>query len=131
MSWAGALVRLLMLGTCLVPFTSPRQAAAVLALPNPAPDPPPAGPQGLVGSQQHPEEDVLQEGGRGGKQRVGVKQVGGSCAARPAAPTHDPAPTRLVLPAFPARPPVGAPHPGPAPRPTDPFRNGLGAPYRC
>jgi hypothetical protein len=114
MTGAGAIVRLLMLGTCLVPFTSTRQAALFVSAPPVSsapttPAPPPS------------EEEETERG-----QEVTAKEKARRSAALASRP-----------PAASARPlhanPVALPSKSPtrSPSPIDPFRNGLGCPFRC
>ena len=110
MGRVGAIVRFLLLGACLVPFSSTRQVVAFV----PAP-PTPAAPAPL------PEEEETERG----------KEPAGKEKARRSAQPSGPKPA-----VFPAR---LHPHPTTAPttpatrspHPIDPFRNGLGCPFRC
>lgn len=109
----GAILRFLMLAACLVPFTSAQQALGALApvlpaTPAPAPDAP-----------AHEEEDEREE---------------------PDGTERNTAPSRFraharehvgTLPAIRHTPRTHLTAPRPAPVAADPFRNGLGAPYRC
>jgi hypothetical protein len=108
----GLVVRVLMLATCLVPFTSPRQASAVVPTSVPAPALPTP-----IGGQ---EEEV---------------ERGEEAAAKEAARTTHPVPHRLSAPVRPSASSSAhhrrTPSPVPTPVPLDPFRNGLGSPYRC
>ena len=111
----GAIVRFLMLSVCLVPITSTQQAACVLAPHVPLT---PGGPvneaPAPVNEDDERETDV--------KERL-------SAHAK-----HRPAPRTQVG----SLPPVHASHPSrlsdvctSPPAAVDPFRNGLGSPYRC
>jgi hypothetical protein len=112
MTRIGAIVRLLMLLACAVPFTSARQAWATMnpRTANTAPAP-------FVPIQE--EEDTEREEAAGGKEKV-----------RTSPPPHHPRAVRTQT-----------LHAGHAPRlltviptspaPLDPFRNGLGCPFRC
>lgn len=112
----GATFRLFVLALCLVPFTSAQRAAGVLA-------PLLHIPLLSAGTADVPvgEEEDEREGAAG-KERW-------------AAPTRHRAPLRELVTAL---PPAHAPHQThllrPVPTPpvaADPFRNGLGTPYRC
>lgn len=112
----GAIIRTLMLVVCLAPFASVQQAAGALA---------PYFPRTLAPAGESPaaptsEEDDERE--NDGKERHST------------APRHR-APTRELLIWL---PPAVAPHRTHVTRPrtsppvaVDPFRNGLGTPYRC
>jgi hypothetical protein len=112
----GAIVRFLMLAVCLVPFTSARQAAVALA--------PyvPLAPGGPVNEAPAPVNEEDDERETDGKERLTAQ-----AKHRPAAReqignlprTRSPHPSRLS--AVRTTPPVAV----------DPFRNGLGSPYRC
>ena len=113
MTRVGVIVRLLMLLACAVPFTSARQAWAAI---NPKAATP-ASPAPFVPIQE--EEDTEREEAAGGKEK-----------ARTSPPPHHPRAVRFQT-----------LHSGHAPRlltviptspaPIDPFRNGLGCPFRC
>lgn len=102
----GLVVRLLMVVACLVPFASPRPASAGV------PTPVPAAP---IGGQ---EDDTERE-----------EEVAAEEALRT---PHQPLPSRASAVSrldAPAQRPTTSPVRAPAP--VDPFRNGLGSPYRC
>ena len=112
----GAIVRFLMLAVCLVPFTSARQAAAALA--------PyvPAAPGGPLNEAPVPVSEEDDERETGSKERLAAQakhrpatreRVGSSTGAHTAHPSR--------LSPVCTKPPVAV----------DPFRNGLGSPYRC
>src|SRR5438067_2120531 len=105
----GAIVRLLMLVVCLVPFSSPRQAAAALAPSSPAPAP--ASP---TSEEDDSEREELQAAGAKDKlkPRAAHPPVAHSAAEHPPFTLSDPAP----------------PRPQACPSPADPFRNGLYSP---
>jgi hypothetical protein len=121
MSRVGAAIRLLMLAACLVPFTSPRAAAAALALAPPPAAPLPAPADGPAESEQAPEDDTEREEQAGGSKHAA--RAAHPAAGRPSAPSAGHAfPTRSPTISAPAEFPRVA---------ADPFRNGLGSPYRC
>ncbi|MBA4066091.1 MAG: hypothetical protein C0501_20705 [Isosphaera sp.] len=121
MSRFGAVVRLLMLSACLVPFTSPRQASAALALAPPPAAPIPAPADGPVEHESIPEDDTERE-----------EQAKNRQAARGAHPAPGGPSAPGAGPAFPTISPTLLPPPAAPPRvAADPFRNGLGSPYRC
>ncbi len=106
------IVRLLMLAACLVPFTSTRQAGALLAL---APTVP-------YQSTPAPQEDDSERTEQAGREK--------DRSSRPRL-----APRSSSLQIHPVLPPA-SPHNQrvkavAAPAPVDHFRNGLGSPYRC
>jgi hypothetical protein len=112
MSRIGFIVQLFMIAACLVPFTSTRQAGALLAL---APTVP-------IQSAPAPQEDDTErteqagrEKDRSSRPRLNVR----SCSVQ-ILHVLPPAPSQIRL--------VKA---LPAPAPLDHFRNGLGSPYRC
>jgi hypothetical protein len=110
------LVRLLMLLACLVPFTSTRQAVAAFALPTPAELPITPAPD----PRQQEEENEREEAD-------GKEPARGSGRAE-----HHPPPPHHTRP---RRPTTRRTHAllnrADIPYPADPFRNGLGTPYRC
>ena len=113
MARIGAIVRLLMLAAGLVPFTSTRQAVAFLST-QPTSSAAPTAPASV------PEEEETERG----------KEPAGKEKARKFAPPSRPAspPRRPVY----SRP--SACHAALAiasPALIDPFRNGLGCPFRC
>jgi hypothetical protein len=113
MTRTGFIARLVMIAACLVPFTSTRQAGALLALKPTVP----------VQSAPVPQEDDSErEENRAGQEKERAAQ---------ARPDQRPSPGRLLyaLPSIESLSPRAAPRAAPAP--TDHFRNGLGSPYRC
>jgi hypothetical protein len=116
MTRVGVFVRLLMLVACLVPFTSPRQAAAALA-PTPPATPVPATP---TPTPLQEEEDTEREEEAAGKDKARTSPP----------PTHRPSvASAQALYAHPFTPPGTSSTS--CPSPVDPFRNGLGCPFRC
>lgn len=113
MTRLGVILRLVMLALCLVPFTSPRQASAAFA-------PTPAGPVAPEAPGQ--EED----GGREEEVDAGKGRVAESRAARRTLLVRSV--TRLLPAQLPGHFSVCIAR---SPAPLDPFRNGLGSPYRC
>ena len=112
----GAIVRLLMLFACLVPAAGTRKAvAAPLGLPAPIAPAPVAPAEEEDTRQQSGEETACKE-----KLRYRVSHF---LVARPFT-EHPP----ITLASRPTRTHVV---PCPAPSPADPFRNGLGCPFRC
>jgi hypothetical protein len=111
MTRVGAIVRLLMLLACAVPFTSARQAWAAI-------NPKAAAPAPFVPIQE--EEDTEREETAGGKEKA---RTSPPPSQRPRVARfqtlHSGHAPRLltVIPTSPA--------------PIDPFRNGLGCPFRC
>ena len=111
----GALVRFLMLAACLVPFTSARQAMTLapfvpftpLAPTNEAPTPAPE-------EDDERETDVKERLSAQSKHRPPFRQLIDQFPNAHA--SHRRFPPRVCT-----TPPVAA----------DPFRNGLGSPYRC
>ena len=115
MASVGAIVRFLMLAACLVPFTSARQAMGTLAPHVPLT---PGGPTNEtpapVSEDDERATDAKERLAAQSKHRVAARiQV----ASLPRA--HAAHPSRLS--SVCTTPPVAA----------DPFRNGLGTPYRC
>lgn len=114
----GAIVRFLMLAVCLVPFTSAQQAAGALAplvpvVPAPVGDAP-----APVGEEDEERETEDGKGGREGhaaqhQHRAPVRELIDRLPPAHAFGSH--------LTSTRTTPPVTA----------DPFRNGLGTPYRC
>lgn len=112
----GAIVRFLMLAVCLVPFTSARQTLAILA---PQVSPTPGGPTNeapIPGGEEDDERET------DAKERV-VAQAKHRSAAREQIGCLPRAHAAHFVHLSDVRttPPVAA----------DPFRNGLGSPYRC
>ena len=112
MTRVGAIVRLLMLLACAVPFTSARQAWAATnpRAANTAPTP-------FIPIQE--EEDTEREESAGGKEK-----------ARTSPPSRHPRAVRSQ-PLHPGRAPKLLAVVTSCPAPADPFRNGLGCPFRC
>jgi hypothetical protein len=109
----GAIVRLLMLAACVVPFTSARQAAAFA--PNSPAVPAPTSPAPV-----QEEEDTQRQEEANGKEK----------ARTPSPPPNRPsAASAQTLYSRPLTAPGTSP--APSPSPIDPFRNGLGCPFRC
>jgi len=106
----GLIVRLLMLTACLVPFTSARQVAAV-ALPVPAP---------IVPAVPQEEEDTEREEQTAAKVRARASTPPSHRPRAALGTNRDSDPGRTLL-------TVVASSPAKA----DPFRNGLGCPFRC
>ncbi len=111
----GAIVRVLMLAACLVPFTNTRQAETVLA------PVVPISPGGPVNEAPVPvnEDDERETDGKERltaqtKHRHAVREPSGQGPQVHAAHSSRPYSVRTT-------PPVAV----------DPFRNGLGTPYRC
>lgn len=105
-----------MLAVCLVPFTSARQAAAALA--------PyvPVAPGGPVNEAPAPVNEEDDERETAGKERLAAQAKHRPATherIRNSTGTHTAHPSRLS--------PVRTTPPGAV----DPFRNGLGSPYRC
>jgi hypothetical protein len=112
----GAIVRFLMLAVCLVPFTSVRQAEAALA---PFVPGAPSGPVNEAPAPVNEEDDERETDGKErlaaqAKHRPAVREQIGSLPRATSAHPSRRSPVRTT-------PPV----------PADPFRNGLGSPYRC
>lgn len=110
----GAIVRLLMLVACLVPFTSPRQASAAFA-PSSAALPAPV-------ESERPQEET-------DTQRL-EEEVAVKAGVRAVQPRTDSPPGSLTF-AFPNLAPFSRLSAVSTPVRVDPFRNGLGSPYRC
>jgi hypothetical protein len=114
MAHLGLIVRLIMLAACLVPFTNIRQVGAILAHK-------PAAPSQTMPAQQE-EDDSEREEQAGSKER----------AAHPRLERQLPSEQLLdVLPPILTLGPAAGRVARSAPTPLDPFRNGLGSPYRC
>jgi hypothetical protein len=113
MTGVGAIVRLLMLAACLVPFTSTRQAA-VFALTSPV-SPAPTSPAPV---SEEEETERLPEVAAKEKTRRSGPPAGRPSAVSARPPHAHPSTTPNT---FPTR----------SPSPIDPFRNGLGCPFRC
>ncbi len=113
MNRLGAIVRFLMIVTCLVPFTNVRQATGVLApllaLALAAPDSEAPGEE-----DDERETDTKERLAAEAKHRPPARERTGTLPS--ARDAHRPLPSRPLT-----TPPVAA----------DPFRNGLGTPYRC
>jgi hypothetical protein len=104
--------QLLMIAACLVPFTSTRQAGALLAL---APTTP-------LQNAPAPQEDDSERSEQAGREKDRSSRPRPNLRSCSVQILH-------VLPPAPAQNrPVKA---LPAPAPLDHFRNGLGSPYRC
>jgi hypothetical protein len=113
MTHLGFVVRLLMLAACLVPFTNIRQVGAILAL------------KSVVPTQTAPmsqEDDSEREEQPSGRERAAHLRVEGQSLDEQLLYVLPPILTAGSSVARSARP---------APSPLDPFRNGLGSPYRC
>lgn len=110
----GLLMRWLMVALCLVPFTSPRQAAAFAQGPV-APVPLPASPDS---SEQEDDSDREEEADGKERARVGDTIV-------PVATPRSPVVVRIAVPRR------ATASPNPHPQAIDHFRNGLGTPFRC
>jgi hypothetical protein len=116
MTQLGAIVRLLMLFACLVPTTGTRKAlAAPLGLPAPTLPAPIAPAEEEDTRQQSEEETACNEKLRS---RTSHFVVARPFTEHPPFTLSSLSATRHVV-------------PGPAPSPADPFRNGLGCPFRC
>jgi hypothetical protein len=114
MTQLGVIVRLLMLVACLVPFTSIRQAAAVLAVRTSAP----------IQNAPAPQEDDSERTEQAGREKERI--------TRPRV-DHRSGSGRMfcLLSPVGSMNPTTAPRALPTPPPLDHFRNGLGTPYRC
>jgi hypothetical protein len=113
MTRSGLIVRLLMLSACLVPFTSARQAGALFALAPTAPVPNAPTPQ---------EDDAEREEESNGKEKQKASRP--RLEHRAGSGHHlDRVPPIACL-CLPKKPTLIS-------HPLDPFRNGLGSPYRC
>ena len=112
----GAIVRLLMLAACLLPFASARQAAAALApvVPLAPVAPPGESPPPPSEEDDERETDAKERPSAQAKHRPPVRELIDRLP-----PAHAARPTSA--PRIRTTPPVAA----------DPFRNGLGSPYRC
>ncbi|MBN9122970.1 MAG: hypothetical protein J0I06_28170 [Planctomycetes bacterium] len=110
----GAIVRFLMLAVCLVPFTSARQALAALAPHVPLT---PGCPVNEVPAPVNEEDDERETDG---KERL-------AAAAKTQPATREQIGSMLRV-SHPFRRLTARTTP---PIPADPFRNGLGSPYRC
>lgn len=109
----GAIVRFLMLAVCLAPWASARQAGAALApnLPLTPGAPFTEAPVPVGEEDDERETDAKQRSAAHAKARPATRGGGFGAPAARSAPRALPR----------ATPPV----------PVDPFRNGLGSPYRC
>jgi hypothetical protein len=107
----GLVLRLVMVAVCVLPFASPRQVANAFGFPPPVFAQSPTTP---VGEE---EENERTEDAKG--------RVGHQVQYRPAPPK--------LLDRLPQLPPTAsrAASVRECPSPLDPFRNGLGSPYRC
>ena len=113
MSRFGAIVRFLMLAGCLVPFTNTRQAAGAFAPMVPlAPGTATEAPGGEEDDER--ETDAKDHLTAPSRHRPPVREL--TDVLPPCCNAHLNSPSRVR-----ATPPVAA----------DPFRNGLGTPYRC
>jgi hypothetical protein len=113
MTHLGFVIRLLMLAVCLVPFTNIRQVGAILALK-------PVAPAQTAPMSQ--EDDSEREEQPGGRERASHLRLEGQL------------PDEQLLYVLPPVLIAGAStirSARRAPSPLDPFRNGLGSPYRC
>jgi hypothetical protein len=113
MARLGLIVRLLMLAACLVPFTSTRQAGALLAL---APSVP------VQDSPAPQEDDSEREEESSGKEKQKASRM--RLEHRAGSGQHHDRVPPTAAPSLPKKP-THILHP------LDPFRNGLGSPYRC
>jgi len=113
MTQLGYTVRFLMLAACLVPFTSIRQVGAILALK-------PAVPTQTAPLSQ--EDDTEREEQPGSRERASHLRLDGPLPDQQLLSVLAPVLTPDSSDSRSARP---------APAPLDPFRNGLGSPYRC
>ena len=113
MSRLGAIVRYLMLAACLVPFTNTRQAAGALAPLVPLTPVAPAA-DFPAGEEDDERETDAKEHAAPAKHRPPARELTDLLPPACAAHLHHPSRVRTT-------PPVAA----------DPFRNGLGTPYRC
>ena len=114
MNRVGAIVCFLMLAACLVPFTNTRQAAGALAPFVPLAPATPASEAAGGEEDDAREADAKERLGAQAKHRPLVRELIDTLP--PAHAAHLPFTSRVR-----ATPPVAA----------DPFRNGLGTPYRC
>ena len=112
MSRLGAIVRFLMLAACLVPFTNTRQAVGAFAPLVPLAPAAPASEAPVGGEDDERETDVKGRLATAGRHRPPARELTGTLP--PAHALNLPSRVRPT-------PPV----------PADPFRNGLGTPYRC
>jgi hypothetical protein len=114
MTRLGPLIRLLMLVVCLLPFSNTRQAAAAFA-----PLAPVGSPAPTQGQEEDDSEREPQSAGKA-KHRVTHHRVGQEADPPAIIDRLPPVASAARSPRIPA---------GPAD--PDPFRNGLGTPYRC
>ncbi len=112
----GAIVRLLMLAACLVPFTSQRQAVGALSPYVPLT---PLAPVAPANEAPVSEEDDERENDARGHSAAPAKHRTAREASGLLPPGFATHPTRFIR--VRGTPPVAA----------DPFCNGLGSPYRC
>lgn len=112
MTQLGAIVRLIMLAACLVPFTNIRQVGAVLAFKPALP----------VQTAPQPQEDDSEREEEVSKLRVSNLRLEKQLP--------DDQLLYTLPPILSLGPPAGWATCS-APSPLDPFRNGLGSPYRC
>ena len=115
MASVGAIVRFLMLAVCLMPFTSIRQAAGALA---------PHVPLTLGGPVNEAPAPVSEEDDE--RETDGKQRPTAPAKHRPAAREQTASLPRVHT-ALTSRPSCERR----TPRAADPFRNGLGSPYRC
>jgi hypothetical protein len=114
------LIQVLMLVVCLVPFTSTRQAAIVCApLLPPAPIEPMGNSEPIQGQ---PEDDIEREEQNDGKAKTRLSHQRWGQEADPPRCSHRLSPGRSTPHHLGLAPALASP---------DPFRNGLGTPYRC
>jgi hypothetical protein len=114
MARPGAILRLLAVLLCLLPFGTVRQAGGKFA--------PARAPFALPGEAPAPAEEEDERETAVAKERL-------TSPARSRLPACRPTGTLLPLPAAPRLPAPGE-RPS-SPFDADPFRNGLGSPYRC
>jgi hypothetical protein len=118
MTGVGAIVRLLMLAACLVPFTSTRQAVA-FALISPVAPAPNSTPNSPLPAPVSEEEETERSPEVAAKEKT---RKSAPAASRPSAVSS------WRLHAHPSTPRTS---PTRSPSPIDPFSNGLGCPFRC
>ena len=118
----GAIIRTLMLAACVVPFTSTQQAAGALAPYVPS-VPVSTGDAPTAPADEEDDERETEDGKEGDpsapRHRLPVRERAAPLPLSPAFATH-------------GEPGRHSAHARPTPPdPADPFRNGLGTPYRC
>lgn len=116
MTRIGAILRLLAILLCLVPFTSARQARMAFAPPLPLI---PVAPENETPAPDSEEDDEREAADA--RERLLTRSHHRPTAGHPIDVL--PLPRASHAPAAPERPA--------SPRAADPFRNGLGSPYRC